>query len=85
MSATAAVGLATGPATAQSWTTREPATTEEAAAAEEEAGGAAAVVAAAAGVEVGTGHTAPVVVAPDQGRRAAAAAGLAPLRHGTVE
>lgn len=84
MSATAAVGLATGPATAQSWTTREPATTEEAAA-EEEAGGAAAVVAAAAGVEVGTGHTAPVVVVPDQGRRAAAAAGLAPLRHATAE
>ncbi|XP_075546926.1 uncharacterized protein LOC142580051 isoform X2 [Dermacentor variabilis] len=81
MSATAAVGLATGPVTAQSWTTREPATTEEEA---EEEDGAAAVVAAAAGVGVGTGHIAPAVAAPDQGRRAAAAAGLAHLRHVTA-
>lgn len=78
-SATAAVGLATGPATAQNWTTREPATTAE------EDDGAAVVAAAAAGAEVDTGLTAPVVVALDQGHRAAAAAGLAHLHHATAE
>ncbi|KAH6935661.1 hypothetical protein HPB50_007479 [Hyalomma asiaticum] len=48
-------------------------------------GGAAVVAAAAAGAEVDTGRTAPVVVALDQGHRAAAAAGLAHLHHATAE
>ncbi|KAK8769628.1 hypothetical protein V5799_013908 [Amblyomma americanum] len=79
-SATGAVGLATGPVTAPSWTVRGPTTMGE------EDAGAIAVVAAVAGAAVGTGHTAHVAVVPaqGQGRQAVAAAGLAAPLHVTA-